>query len=107
MDQWDFFCLRAILEVVRQKPKLIFLVSKFLRQPIGEEEKGEKKEKREERKEKEEEKVYGQGMRCDFFSPHSSFSSDLQVESRERSQGKPRTSKFLMVGKLDFDVFHT
>ena len=38
------------------------------------------------------------------FSPHSSSSSDLQVESRERSQGKPRTSKFLMVRKLDFDV---
>ena len=48
-----------------------------------------------------------QGGRCDFFSPHSSSSSDLQVESSERSQGKPRTSKFLMVGKLDFDVFHT
>ena len=47
----------------------------------------------------------GQGMRCDF-SPHSSSSSDLQVESRERSQGKPKTSKFLMVGKLDFYVFH-
>ena len=44
-------------------------------------------------------------MRCDYFSPSSSSSSDLQVESRERSQGKPRTSKFLMVGKLDFDVF--
>ena len=47
----------------------------------------------------------GQGMRCDF-SPHSSSSSDLQVESRERSQGKPKTSKFFMVGKLDFYVFH-
>ena len=46
----------------------------------------------------------GQGMRCDF-SPHSSSSSDLQMESRERSQGKPKTSKFLMVGKLDFYVF--
>ena len=45
-------------------------------------------------------------MRCDF-SLHSSFSSDLQVESRERSQGKPRKSKFLMVGKSNFDVFHT
>ena len=44
-------------------------------------------------------------MRCDF-SPQSSSSSDLQVESRERSQGKPKTSKFLMVGKLDFYVFH-
>ena len=44
-------------------------------------------------------------MRCDF-SPHSSSSSDLQVIARERSQRKPRTSKFLMVGKLGFDVFH-
>ena len=26
--------------------------------------------------------------------------------SRERSQRKPRTSKFLMVGKLDFNFFH-
>ena len=48
----------------------------------------------------------GSKVRCDYFSPPSS-SSDLQVESRERSQGKPRTSKFLMVGKLYFDVFHT
>ena len=46
-------------------------------------------------------------MRCDYFSPSSSSSSDIQVESRERSQEKPRTIKFLMVGKLDFDVFHT
>ena len=45
-------------------------------------------------------------MRCDFFSPHSSFSSNLQVVARERSQRKSRTSKFLMVGKLGFDVFH-
>ena len=66
---------------------------------------GEKGEGRKERKEKQEEKVKGQGMRCDF-SPHSSSSSDLQVESIERSQGKPKTSKFLMVGKLDFYVFH-
>ena len=28
-------------------------------------------------------------MRCDF-SPHSNSSSDLQVESIERSQGKPK-----------------
>ena len=49
----------------------------------------------------------GSKVRCDYFSPSSSSSSDLQVESRERSQGKPRTSKFLMVRKLDFDVFHT
>ena len=26
--------------------------------------------------------------------------------ARERSQRKPRTSKFLMVGKLGFDVLH-
>ena len=26
--------------------------------------------------------------------------------ARERSQRKTRTSKFLMVGKLGFDVFH-
>ena len=26
--------------------------------------------------------------------------------AREMSQKKPRTSKFLMVGKLGFDVFH-
>ena len=45
-------------------------------------------------------------MRCEFFS-FFKLLSDLQVESRERSQGKPRTSKFVMVGKLDFDVFHT
>ena len=41
-----------------------------------------------------------------IFSPHSSSSSALQVVARERRQRKPRTSKFLMVGKLGFDVFH-
>ena len=40
-----------------------------------------------------------------FFSSHSSFPSALQVVARDRSQRKPRTSKFLMVGKLGFDVF--
>ena len=65
-----------------------------------EEKRGEKGKKRE----KEEAKVE-QGGRCDFSSP-SSFPSDLQVVSTERSQRKPRTSKFLMVGKLDFNVFH-
>ena len=73
-------------------------------EPVGEKGEG-RKEKRKERKEKQAEKVKGQGMRCDF-SPHSSSSSDLQVESIERSQGKPKTSKFFMVGKLDFYVFH-
>ena len=34
----------------------------------------------------------GSKVRCDYFSPSSSSSSDLQVESRERSQGKPRIS---------------
>ena len=47
-----------------------------------------------------------QGGRCDFFSSLSSFPSALQVVARERSQRKPRTSKFFMVGKLGFDVFH-
>ena len=70
-----------------------------------------RKEKREKRGKKREGRRKHLGLRwskgrCDF-SPSSSSSSDLQVESRERSQGKPRTSKFLMVGKLDFDVFHT
>ena len=65
-----------------------------------EEKRGEKGKKRE----KEEGQVE-QGGRCDFSSPSSS-PSDLQVVSRERSQRKPRTSKFLMVGKLDFNVFH-
>ena len=46
-----------------------------------------------------------QGGRGDFSSPLSP-PSDLQVVSREGSQRKPRTSKFLMVGKLDFNVFH-
>ena len=41
-----------------------------------------------------------------IFSSPSSFPSALQVVARERSQRKPRTSKFLMVGKLGFDVFH-
>ena len=70
------------------------------------EEKREKKGKKREKREKTLAK--GRKVRCDdFFSPSSSSSSDLQVESRERSQGKPKTSKFLMVGKLDFYVFHT
>ena len=41
-----------------------------------------------------------------IFSSPSSFPSALQVETRERSQRKSRTSKFLMVVKLGFDVFH-
>ena len=69
------------------------------------EEKREKKGKKRERREKTVAK--GRKVRCDdFFSPSSSFSSALQVVARERSQRKPRTSKFLMVGKLGFDVFH-
>ena len=70
------------------------------------EEKREKKGKKREKREKTVAK--GRKVRCDdFFSPSSSSSSNLQVESRERSQGKQKTSKFLMVGKLDFYVFHT
>ena len=69
------------------------------------EEKREKKGKKRERREKTVAK--GRKVRCDdFFSPSSSFQSALQVVARERSQRKPRTSKFLMVGKLGFDVFH-
>ena len=49
----------------------------------------------------------GRKVRCDdFFSPSSSFPSALQVVATERIQRKPRTSNFLMVGKLGFDVFH-
>ena len=70
------------------------------------EEKREKKGKKREKREKTLTK--GRKVKCDdFFSPSSSSSSNLQVESRERSQGKQKTSKFLMVGKLDFYVFHT
>ena len=91
------------------KAKTHILVSKFLRQPVGEEEKGEKKrkERKENRRKEKTFRAKGSKVRCDYFSPSSSSSSDLQVESRERSQGKPRTSKFLMAVKLDFDVFHT
>ena len=68
------------------------------------EEKREKKGKKRERREKTVAK--GWKVRCDdFFSPSSSFPNALQVVARERSQRKPRTSKFLMVGKLGFDVF--
>ena len=70
-----------------------------------------RKEKREKRGKKREGRRKRLGLRwskgrCDFSSSSNS-SSDLQVESRERSQGKPRTSKFLMVGKLNFYIFHT
>ena len=69
------------------------------------EEKREKKGKKRERREKTVAK--GRKVRCDdFFSPSSSFPSALQVVAWERSQRKPRTSKFLMVGKLGFDVLH-
>ena len=69
------------------------------------EEKIEKKGKKREMREKTVAK--GRKVRCDdFFSPSSSFPSALQVVERERSHRKPRTSKFLMVGKLGFDVFH-
>ena len=81
------------------------LVSKVCpSKPVGEKGKGRKGEKRKERREKGN-KMVEQGGRCDFSSP-SSFPSALQVVARERSQRKPRTSKFLMVGKLGFDVFH-
>ena len=71
-------------------------------------ERGKKRDKREERKEREgENRVRGQGgAKGGDFSSSSSFPSALQVVVRERSQRKPRTSKFLMVGKLGFDVFH-
>ena len=53
----------------------------------------EKREKKGKKREGRKKNVLGQGgarVRCDFFSSPSSFPSDLQVESRERSQGKPR-----------------
>ena len=82
------------------------LVSKVCpSKPVGEKGEGRKGEKRKERREKGK-KIVEQGGRCDFFSSPSSFPSALQVVARERSQRKPRTSKFLMVGKLGFDVFH-
>ena len=60
-------------------------ISKATRRRGGE---GRKEEKRKERKEKRrKEKTFrakGSKVRCDFFSPSSSSSSDLQVESRER-----------------------
>ena len=70
-----------------------------------EERREKKREERKERKERKKKAKVEQGGRCDFSSPSSS-PSDLQVVSRERSQRKPKTSKFLMVGKLDFNVFH-
>ena len=66
-----------------------------------------RKERKEKRRKEKTFRAKGSKVRCDYFSPSLSSSSNLQVESRERSQGKPKTSKFLMVGKLDFDVFHT
>ena len=68
-------------------------------------EKREEKRGEKERKERKKKAKVEQGGRCDFSSPSSS-PSDLQVVSRERSQREQRTSKFLMVGKLDFNVFH-
>ena len=70
-----------------------------------EKERKEKREKRKGRKEKGEEKGWGKVVEVNFYAL-SSFPSALQVVARERSQRKPRTSKFLMVGKLGFDVFH-
>ena len=62
------------------------------------------REKRGKKREREENGGARWEMR--FSSSPSSFPSALQVIARERSQRKPRTSKFLMVGKLGFDVFH-
>ena len=89
----------------RQTKILIFCSLKKLGEPVGEKGEGRKGGKRKERREKGK-KIVEQGGRCDFFSPSSSFPIALQVVARERSQRKPRTSKFLMVGKLGFDVFH-
>ena len=71
----------------------------------GHEREEKKREERKERKERKKKAKVEQGGRGDFSSPLSS-PSDLQVVSREGSQRKPRTSKFLTVGKLDFNVFH-
>ena len=88
----------------RQTKSLIFWSLKKLGEPVGEKGEGRKGEKIKERREKGK-KIVEQGGRCDF-SPSSSFPIALQVVARERSRRKPRTSKFLMVGKLGFDVFH-
>ena len=70
-------------------------------------EREERRKERRERKEKRERRRPRWSKVGDvIFSSPSSSPSDLQVVSRERSQRKPRTSKFLMVGKLDFNVFH-
>ena len=89
----------------RQTKKSHFWSLKKLGEPVGEKGEGRKGEKRKERREKGK-KIVEQGGRCDFFSSPSSFPSALQVVAGERSQRKLRTSKFLMVGKLGFDVFH-
>ena len=69
-----------------------------------------RRERRKERKEREERRKRRRKGRAkwrgEFFSSPSSFPSALQVIAREKSQRKPRTSKFFMVGKLDFYVFH-
>ena len=94
----------AILVKCRLKSKIQEMTSPT-RGELGRPKREKKRDERKERKEKKKKAKVEQGGRCDFSSPSSS-PSDLQVVSRDRSQRKQRTSKFLMVGKLDFNIFH-
>ena len=86
MDQWDSL-VQGQFWNFWDKSQNSYFGLKISKANLGEEEKREKKRK--ERKEKRrKEKTFrakGSKVRCDYFSPSSSSSSDLQVESRERS----------------------
>ena len=90
----------------RQTKKSHFWSLKKLGEPVGEKGEGRKGEKRKERREKGK-KIVEQGGRCDFFFSFKlpkCFTSGIK---REEPRKTKKTSKFLMVGKLDFYVFHT
>ena len=86
------------IKMGRQTKSLKFWSLKKLGEPVGDKGEGRKGEKKGR-------KLWSKVGNV-IFSPSSSFPIALQVVARERSHRKPRTSKFLMVGKLGFDVFH-
>ena len=53
--------------------------------------------------------MLGQGgarVRCDFFLLHQAFQVIYKWNKETEAKENQDTSKFLIVGKLDFDVFH-
>ena len=69
----------------------------------------EKREKKGKKREGRKKNVLGQGgarVRCDFFLLLQAFQVIYKWNQEREAKENQETSKFLFVGKLDFDVFH-